>query len=1612
MFVHLHFHSEYSLLDGAARIKQAVKRAGEMEMPALAITDHGAMHGVVEFYKTCNNSGIKPILGCEVYVAPRTMSDRTPKIDDNLYHLVLLAENEEGYHNLLNVVSQGFTRGFYYKPRVDKELLAVRSRGLIALSGCIAGEVAAKILAGDNEKARQAAGEYRDIFGPENYYLELQDHGFTEQRTANRELLKIHKEMDIPLVVTNDVHYVRREDAGSQDVLLAIQTGRSVDDPGRMKFQSEELYLKSPEEMKLLFGEYPQALQNTLEIAGRCNVKMEFGNYFLPHYAVPEGYNADTYLEELCFLGARKLYGDLGGDIKGRMEFELGVIKQMGYSAYFLIVWDFIHFARTNGIPVGPGRGSAAGSLVAYSLGITNIDPLKYGLLFERFLNPDRVSMPDIDIDFCFERRGEVIDYVVQKYGADHVAQIITFGTMAARAAIRDVGRALSMPYGDVDKVAKLVPAELNMTIEKALHDAPELKELYDQRAEVTKLIDTASALEGMPRHASTHAAGIVITPEPLTHYIPLYKASDGPVTTQFAMGTVEELGLLKMDMLGLRTLTVISDAIKAIAESAGDVLDIDKIPIDDKLTYEMLTRGETAGIFQLESSGMRAILKELKPEVFEDIVALVALYRPGPLGSGMVEDFVKNKHGIKKTSYLHPKLEPILKDTYGVILYQEQVMRISSELAGFSLGEADLLRRAMGKKKPEIIAGLRTQFVEGAVKNGVNEDTAGQIFDLMEFFAGYGFNKCLTGDTKIVNYEGRIKTIKEIYETNDFCTVLTLDDNLKLVKGKISAIHENGIKDVYRLRTRTGRIIKATSNHKLLSFQGWKPLKSLNTGDHIAVPRNLPLQSSKSMSKHELAILAYVLSEGNTCHPQTFYYYTNSKEELNDYLHYLSQFRNAQATVVERRDKYEVHVVNVKKGVKQFNEAKQFIVNMGLQWKKAVDKFVPEEIFELNNNDIAFFLGKLWVGDGCVDCRNTLVYYATSSETLAYQIQHLLLRLSIKSTIHLKSFKYRGSIKKGFTINVTGYDSLQRFIDLIGCSFVGKRVVDLTKLVVNHPYINDCLPATFARGSNDLIPYDVFGLLRKELEKKQGQRSLKEIARQIGISERNFWADSKKIKKGYRRETLQLVADYLQSPVLSRLSYSDILWDEIISIEHAGREMTYDLTVDGTHNFVANDIIVHNSHSAAYAMVSYQTAYLKANYALQYMAALLTSVKDNTDKVSAYIEECRRLGIEVLPPDVNESRESFTVAGSKIRFGLAAVKNVGLGAVESIIRAREQDGAFSDYADFCRRLDTKVVNRRVLESLIKCGAFDSLGYRRAQLMAAVDSGLALAQQSQRERENGQLSLLDFLDGSRDSVSITLPEVGEFPVDEMLALEKETLGLYISGHPLSQYRGVLNMLSTITTVEVPELPDNSEVVLGGLITGIKKTSTRRGETMAILTVEDLAGSIEVVVYPRPYAQSRLALRVDEVVVVKGRSRENGEETKIIGEEISTLDSQLEGELHLKIKSAASPMLDQVQIIMSSFKGNSPVFLHFEDEKKVIKAGEEFYVELSGPMTERLEELLGKARVKVKRKNSVLQPVPGKEETNKAELPGTEVAHKKKKEDRQVKKNSFFSILEL
>jgi len=1125
-FVHLHCHTEYSLLDGAARIPDLVRSARELGMTSLAITDHGAMFGVIDFYNACRKEEIKPVLGCEVYVATRTMQDKQAGVDDKQYHLVLLAENDEGYKNLLRLVSLGYTEGFYYKPRVDKDLLYRYNKGLIALSGCLAGEIAHFAMQGEMEKARAAAGEYRDIFG-DAFFLELQDHGLKEQGPVNRALVDIGRQLGIPVVATNDVHYVRKADAEIHDILLCIQTGKTVLDNQRMRFDSQEFFLKSPEEMAAIFGEIPSSLTNTALIAERCQVNLESGKLHLPEYRVPDGYNVDSYLRELCYRGARERYGEVADEVAARIDFELGVISQMGFSGYFLIVWDFIHYARQKGVLVGPGRGSAAGSIVSYCLGITNLDPLPYGLLFERFLNPERVSMPDIDIDFCFERRQEVIDYVFDRYGRDRVAQIITFGTMAARAAVRDVGRALGMPYAEVDRVAKLIPPELGMTIDKALQ-TQELARLYEGDEQVAKLIDVARALEGMPRHASIHAAGVVIAKETLTNYLPLYRTSDGVIATQFAKETVEKLGLLKMDLLGLRTLTVIGEAVNLIRETRGTTLDMDALPLDDPATYDLLGRGETIGVFQLESSGMRAILRDLRPEAFEDVIALVALYRPGPLGSGMVDDFIQRKHGVKEVIYLHPLLQPILKDTYGVILYQEQVMRIASDMAGFTLGEADLLRRAMGKKKPEIIAGLRSRFVEGAVKKGVNPSVAGQVFDLMEYFAGYGFNK---------------------------------------------------------------------------------------------------------------------------------------------------------------------------------------------------------------------------------------------------------------------------------------------------------------------------------------------------------------------------------------------------------------------------------------------------SHSAAYALIAYQTAYLKANYPAEFMAALLTSVKDHTDKVSVYVEECRRLEIDVLPPDVNESRENFTIAGGKIRFGLAAIKNVGLGAVQAIIEAREKGGPFKSLVDFLERVDGRLINKRAMESLIKAGAFGSLGAYRSQLLAVLDQALEIAHKAQKEKDSGQMSLFGGFDEPGASYEVALPRMTELPRRELLALEKETMGLYISGHPLSQYRHLLRSVSSANCHEVAEMTAGKQVILGGLLTGLKRITTKKGEPMAFFTLEDLTGRVEVVVFPRVFEQARLLLGPDAAVLVTGTVAANGDEKKILADSITSLDQG--AEVRITITDAEQAKLDEAISLLRRYVGPSQVRIVRVGGDPGRRMKEEFSVDLATPVIGKLKELLGSHRVQVR-----------------------------------------------
>ncbi len=1126
-FVHLHLHTEYSLLDGACRIQALVDKTREMGMPALAITDHGVMYAVVDFFKACAGAGIKPIIGCEVYLAQRTRHDRTPRVDDDPYHLILLAEDETGYRNLVRLVSLGFIEGFYYRPRIDWELLGRYHQGLIALSGCLAGQIPRAILGGDPDEADRVVRQYLEIFGKERFFLELQDHGIPRQRQLNRALLEMAARFGLPVVATNDCHYINREDAQAHDVLLCIQTNKSVDDPDRLRFETEEFYLKSPQEMADLFSEVPQALRTTLEIAERCNVSFQFGQIHLPEYDIPEGYDASGYLRKLCYERLPQRCPRVTEEMRRRLDYELDMIDRMGYAGYFLVVWDFVDFARRRGIPVGPGRGSAAGSMVAYVLGITNINPLEHGLLFERFLNPERVTMPDMDIDFCFERRGEVIDYVVNKYGEDCVAQIITFGTMAARAVIRDVGRALGLPYAEVDRIAKMVPFQPGMTLDRALEQVEELRDAYQRLPEVRNLLDLARNLEGMPRHASVHAAGVVISRTPLLDHVPLQRMSDGAVVTQFPMETLEELGLLKIDFLGLRTLTVMQKTVDTVRRTRGEELDLDRIPLDDPLTYRLLSEGDTLGVFQLESAWVReGLLRELKPSRFQDIIAAVALCRPGPMEN--IPEFVRRKFTGAK--YPHPALEPILRETYGVMIYQEQIIQVASVMAGFSLGEGDILRWAIAKKKRQLLDQQREAFIKGCLANGFDRSLASQVYEMIMKFANYGFNK---------------------------------------------------------------------------------------------------------------------------------------------------------------------------------------------------------------------------------------------------------------------------------------------------------------------------------------------------------------------------------------------------------------------------------------------------SHAAAYGLVAYQTAFLKAHYRLEFMAALLTSVMSSSDKVALYVEDCRRNGIEVLPPDINESDADFTVAGGKIRFGLAAIKNVGRSTIEAIVEERRKGGPFRSFFDFCQRVDPHHLNRRTLESLIKVGAFESLGANRAQLLQVVDRALEVCAAAWRRRQQGQISLFD-LAGAEDVFSqleMQLPEVPELPRSELLKYEKELVGMYLTGHPLSEYQAELEKWQPLGTAALAEMPDGSRAVVGGLVTATRTVTTRNGHRMMFLTLEDTTGSVEVVVFPRTYEQCYQHLQKEAVLVVEGQVSVEEDVVRLKADQVHPVVRRRKVWIQVGDGREAGEILEQLRDVLAAHRGSCPVYVYLASSGKTVLTDREYWVSWSSRLREAIEELLGPGSVR-------------------------------------------------
>lgn len=1145
-FTHLHVHTEYSLLDGSSKIGEITARAKELGMDSIAITDHGVMYGVIDFYKAARSAGIKPILGCEVYVAPGSRFNKEAGMsEDRYYHLVLLAENNTGYANLMKIVSKGFVDGFYYKPRVDYELLETYSEGIICLSACLAGEVQKYLARGLYEEACKAALHYHQIFGKGNFFLELQDHGIQEQKLVNQQLVRMSKELGIELVATNDIHYTYEDDAQAHDVLLCIQTGKKVADEDRMRYEGGQYYCKSEEEMRSLFPYAPQALDNTHKIAQRCNVEIEFGVTKLPHYDVPEGFDSWTYLNHLCDEGLIRRYGDSAGDLRERLDYELEVIRNMGYVDYFLIVWDFINYAKRNGIAVGPGRGSAAGSVAAYVLEITDIDPIRYNLLFERFLNPERVSMPDIDIDFCYERRPEVIDYVMNKYGKDRVVQIVTFGTLAARGVIKDVGRAMDIPYAKTDALAKMVPNDLGITIDKALAANNEFRALYENDLEIKQLIDTCKRLEGLPRHTSMHAAGVVIGSKPIDEFVPLSRASDGTITTQFTMTTIEELGLLKMDFLGLRTLTVIQNAEKLINKRDGVSFDINKIDYNDREVLDMIGTGRTDGVFQLESAGMKSFMKELKPDSLEDLIAGISLYRPGPMD--FIPKYIKGKNNSDTISYACPQLEHILAPTYGCIVYQEQVMQIVRDLAGYTLGRSDLVRRAMSKKKQSVMEKERRNFiygneeegVPGCVANGIPEDVASGIYDTMMDFAKYAFNK---------------------------------------------------------------------------------------------------------------------------------------------------------------------------------------------------------------------------------------------------------------------------------------------------------------------------------------------------------------------------------------------------------------------------------------------------SHAACYAYVAFQTAYLKHYYPVEFMAALMTSVIDNTGKVSQYILASRQMGIEILPPDINLGEGNFTAGDNSIRYGLSSIKSLGRPVIEAVVAEREAGGKYKDIKDFVTRLTGKEVNKRTVESLIKSGAFDSFGLTRKQMMliyADVMDGVA---QERKESVSGQMSLFDMFEPEEKPSDVIVPDVGEYAKEELLAMEKEVLGVYISGHPLDDYRGmweknITNLCSDFERDEETgqaKVGDAQRVVAGGIISGIKVKMTRTGKSMAYFNLEDLAGNAEVVVFPKPYMEYRKDITEDNKVFIIGnvdlRDEENG---KLLCNKVIPFDS-VPRECWIKFHDKQAYIDSEKELfnILQLSDGGDRVIIYCETEKAKKTLPLSLTIKADGAVLSKLRETFGEKNVKV------------------------------------------------
>ncbi|HEX9035639.1 MAG TPA: DNA polymerase III subunit alpha [Ktedonobacterales bacterium] len=1389
-FTHLHVHSEYSLLDGQSRLQRLVEATKAGGMSALALTDHGVMYGALDFYKACRAGGIKPIIGIEGYSVP-SLEEKTGRYEYN--HLLLLARDNTGYSNLLKLTTLAHTRGYQARPRMDRKMLQQYSAGLIATSGCISGEIPELLLRGDLNGARAAARWYQDVFGPENYYIEIQDHGAPDspQNQLNPLLYDLAREVHAPLLATNDLHYVSATDADAQDVLLCVQTGKSLEDPKRMKFDSSQYYLKTPDEMAALFPELPDALRNSMVIAEQCDVTIESSDSLIPNYEIPSEFASQgEYLYHLCERGVRELYGEITDQLKQRLDYEFKVIADKGFVSYFLIVWDYVNYARSHGMRC-VARGSAAGSLVAYSLGITNVDPLRYELLFERFLNPERMSMPDIDMDFPDDRREEVIRYVAEKYGWDKVGQIVTFNTMAAKAAVRDVGRVMGM-QAEADRVARLIPGGPKVTIRGALDEVRELKNLYDQSPPIRKLVDMARDLEGTVRGTGIHAAGVVISREPLDDTVPLqlrdYKdPNDTWLVSQYEQAHLEELGLIKFDFLGLANLTILMNCRAFIKQTRGIDIDLDHLPTDDTKTYELLAQGETTGVFQLESGAMRTYIRDLKPTCIEDVTAMVALYRPGPMDS--IPQFIKAKHGEIQIRYLHPSLEPLLRDSYGVIVYQDQVLLIAVQLAGFSWGEVDKFRKAMSKKNREQMLEYRGKFIKGCAKHGIPEKTAEDIFSFIEPFAGYGFNKCAHGSTEIQLPDGSRTTLSAAYR-NPPAAIMAMWPDGQIRPHKVARIVRSGHKALLQIRTASGKSIKVTPEHRLLTTDGYREAGQMMVGMELMVAPRRVTGTQRVARRASLARLNRTAAQ---------------RARVNARLLTYQAARDPEALRQHMRLMHAIHPDLTRNGIVAAHER--------IKWLHAND---PEGRARQIANSLASVRDCYDTGPGYGRCS-----IASNGMWCASQPERDMCEWLIAQGIEFEMHRVLGTGRIcDFYFNGVYWemDGMDR-----DAAYFAAKYGDLPYVVVT---------------PEDFKPI---------------------VLRHLGVAH---------AENG----------------------------DPIVSITPCGAAMTYDIEMapDGPLNYVANRIISHNSHAAAYGFVAYQTAYLKANYTAEFMAATLTAVASDAAKVVAAIEECHRMGVDVLPPDINHSDAGFTVERREpgpdsqprwgVRFGLVGIRNVGSRPVEELLEARRAGGVFTSMANLFARTDSKNLTRSAVECLIKAGALDSFGSRSRQL-AGLDRAMAYGQQQRKMAEVGQNSLFGGLEGTTPGDDFMLPDVPEHSQQQLLAWEKELLNLYLSAHPLAHVAPFLKKRVSAYSASLSEEWAGQRVTLGGRVISSRRIMTKRGDTMLAVQFEDLMGSLEIIVFSKTYSATQDVWKDDALLLVTGPVKMRDDQPQLVAEQV-------------------------------------------------------------------------------------------------------------------------------